>query len=99
MSGRYVVKCKTAGRDSQWTFVVQRPSEEADLTPFTANDLANWRSPMGMDVLDPQGQDLAQAVGRQRAGREVWLPLMLAALLLMGVEMWFARWCNATRAT
>ncbi len=98
VSGRYVLKLKTAGKDSQWTFVVQRPAEEADLTPFAANDLAGWQSLLSMDVLDPQSEAMAAAVGRQRVGREIWLPLMLAALVLMGVEMWFARWCSATRA-
>ena len=98
VSGRYAIKLKTAGKDSQWTFVVQRPAEESDLKPFAAKDLAAWQRMLHMDVLDSQSEEMAAAVGRQRAGKEVWLPLMLAALALMGVEMWFARWCSATRA-
>lgn len=98
VSGRYAIKLKTAGKDSQWTFVVQRPAEESDLKPFAAKDLATWQRMLHMDVLDSQSEEMARAVGRQRSGREVWLPLMLGALALMGVEMWFARWCSATRA-
>lgn len=98
-SGRYAVKLKPAkdAKEQGWTFVVQRPAEESDLTPFAEKDLRNWRKLLDMEVLDPRTDEMAGAVGRHRSGKELWLPLLLAALALMGVEMWFARWCSVTR--
>lgn len=93
-TGRYTLKLKVGQGDRRFTFVVQRPPEEGDLTSFTPAQMEQWRHILGFDVLDAQGEQLASAVGQGRQGRELWQPLLLAAIALCCMELWFSRRCG-----
>jgi len=97
VAGRYELKLKTDKEERSWTFISRQPEEESDLSSYDPEKIATVASDLGMEILDPSA-DLASAVGRGRAGRELWLPLVAAALFLLGVESWFAKQCSATQS-
>ena len=94
-TGRYSVDLNVGGTKRQWTFVVQPATEESNLESYTDAQLQQWRKLLGFEVLDLNAESLAGAVGAERKGRELWLWLIVAALGLCGVELWFARRCSA----
>jgi hypothetical protein len=90
---------KVGNDERSWTFVVRPPTEESDLRAYAPSRLAQVRAGLNMSVLEVSADELSAAVGKGRAGRELWLPLVIAALVLLGVETWFARWCSAAGPT
>lgn len=93
--GIYRLKLKVGSDNRQWSFVVQPPAEESDLSVYPSGRIAQIQSSLDMNVLDSNAAALASAVGKGRAGRELWLPMLLAALVLLGVETWYARRCSS----
>ena len=95
-TGQYTLKLKSSQGEKLWTFVVAPPAEESNLTPYTEKQISQCRNDLGFTILEPQADQIAAAVGKQRKGREFWLPLLLAAIALSAVELWFSRRCTAS---
>ena len=91
LPGQYTVEAKIGKQDRKWIFVAQPPAAESDLTPLDEPRLAELRDETGFEVLDPTRADFAQAVGAGRQGRELWLPLLLAAIAVGIGEMVLTR--------
>jgi hypothetical protein len=98
-SGRYELKLKVGNDLRSWTFTSQQPAEESNLAPLSSDRLGQLQSALDMRILDARSDELAGTVGAGRAGREMWLPLATLALVLMGIEAWFARYCSSTEKT
>jgi len=95
MAGRYELKLKVGNEQKSWTFISRPPTEESDLTSYDSRKLTKIWSELDVTVIDPRDGELANFVGKGRAGRELWLPLVLIALALLGIESWFARHCSS----
>ena len=91
LPGRYTVDAKIGKQDRKWIFVAQPPTTESDLTPLDDARLTELRDQVDLEVLDATRSDFAQAVGEGRKGRELWLPLLLAAIAVGIGEMVLTR--------
>ncbi len=84
---------KVAATGYHDAFAVTLPSDEGDLRQMTntAADLQQAGvNPARLTVVN-KPQQLAAAIHRSRYGSEIWRSLIVAALLLMGVESFLAR--------
>lgn len=98
LPGRYTVDAKIGKEDRKWIFVAQPPTAESDLTPLDDARLAELHDKADLEVLDATRSDFAQAVGEGRQGRELWLPLLLAAIAVGIGELILTRsWAQSER--
>ena len=96
LPGRYTVDARIGKQMCKWIFVAQPPAAEANLTPWDEPRLTELRDETSFEVLDPTRADFAQVVGEGRQGRELWLPLLLAAIAVGIGEMVLTRsWAQA----
>lgn len=72
-------------------FAVNPDPRESDLTPVPEAALVRAFPPGRAHVVRP-GRDLARRVREARYGRELWLPFVIAALLLLVAETVIGRW-------
>ncbi|HEV8606180.1 MAG TPA: BatA domain-containing protein [Tepidisphaeraceae bacterium] len=72
-------------------FVVQSPRGESDLTPLTAEQWQKLEHNLGFKRVDMDRQNLGPLLVAERRGRELWLELIVIALVLGVVEMALAR--------
>ncbi len=79
------------------TFAVNPSRQESDLTPLPEATLVQAFPPGRAQVLRP-GADLARRVREARYGRELWGWFVIAALVLLVIEMLVARWGMESRA-
>ncbi len=91
LPGRYTVDARIGKQDRKWVFVAQPPTTESDLTPLDDSRLTELHDQADLEVLDSARSDFAQAVGAGRKGRELWLPLLLAAIAVGIGEMVLTR--------
>ncbi len=94
LTGLYRV---TRGGTLHNTFAVNPARLESDLTPLPEATLVRAFPPGRAQVLRP-GADLARRVREARYGRELWGWFVIAALVLLIIEMVVARWGMESRA-
>src|SRR5690606_35237679 len=76
------------------TLAVNTDPRESDLRPVPEADLARWAQLLGLDVVNPD-ENLGAAIEERRVGRELWRPLLLAALACFVFESLLARRASA----
>ena len=76
-------------------FVVQSPRGESDLTPLTAEQWQKLAQNLGFRRVEMDGQNLGPVLSAERRGRELWLELVVIALVLGVAEMALARMWTA----
>ena len=69
---------KIAGKDRQVDFVVQTPREEADLSPLTADRVAELKASLGFEWIEDGKVALAGALEGVRSVQEMWGTLLAA---------------------
>ncbi len=90
--GTYRLRYKSAGREVVLNYVVSAGHADSDLTPLTDTQWAAVASRIGFDRVDLSLTTLADAIDVQRGGREIWIDLLGAILLLMVFETVLSRW-------
>jgi hypothetical protein len=93
----YRTRAERARGDHGWNlsyYVVRREPRESDLTPMSEEQWASRQQALGFERLEPgggEGVELSRLLAEQRAGRELWLTLLLAAFGLALGEIALAR--------
>jgi len=72
-------------------FVVQSPRGESDLTPLSTEQWGKLEQNLGFKRVDMDRQNLGPVLVAERRGRELWLELVVMALVLGVAEMALAR--------
>lgn len=93
-AGIYRVHARLRAPQSPWRivhFVVQHPPLESDLRPLSREEWREYERLTGMARLDPHRTALADAIETGRGGRELWLILLAAAVVLGTGELWLGR--------
>jgi hypothetical protein len=96
--GVYRVEGRRGGRGGESKvvhFVVQSPRSESDLTPLSGEQWERLAQTLGFTRIDTDRQALGPILAQERRGRELWLELLVAVLILGVVEMGLARWWSA----
>ena len=101
--GRYRLRLSFADEPSvqprvaQEVWVAAASQSDSDLRPLSAEELSDLARLWGLARIDPARHALGEVVGRARGGRELWLPLLLASLIIGVGEAWLAgRWTATT---
>ncbi len=95
--GVYRLSARVKGRDRVVHFVVQPRRQESDLTPLTEPQWRRLSAELPFARLDPQSQAIGPILSRDRHGRELWLSLLIAAIVLAGLELSLTRFWSAGR--
>lgn len=89
--GRYTLEFVAGGQKHTWPFVVNSPIAESDLKSLSPDQLRRRSVRLNMTILFGPQEQLATVVGQHRAGRELFLPLLLLALGVLALESWYSR--------
>jgi hypothetical protein len=91
--GDYRLDIEETGRNSYAIYYVVTPSsDESDLTQLAPARWSWIEQNLALQRIDPTQQPLREVVSAGRVGRELWAPLLVAAVLLALLEMGLARW-------
>ena len=91
--GMYSVRARTGSGTSVMPFVVRAGAEESDLTPLPAERWDRLAGSLGFSPVE-RAED---AVPAAEASSALWLPLLLAVVGVLVLEMGLSRWWSATR--
>jgi hypothetical protein len=93
---RLQARVKAAGHSERIShFVVQSPREESDLAALSEEQWDKYQRALGFARLDPDNQALGSIVAADRSGHEMWLALLVSAMIVAVAELWLARlWCK-----
>jgi hypothetical protein len=95
--GVYRLTAKVKGKDRVVHFVVQYPREESDLGSMTEEAWEARRKALRFARLDPAKEAILPVLAADRGGRDLWLVLLMAAVMLGAGEVWLARaWSERT---
>jgi hypothetical protein len=72
-------------------FAAQSDPAESNLTPFSADQLKSLGEVADVIKWNGQGETLKPQLTTARVGRELWLPLLIAALVLATLETFMAQ--------
>jgi hypothetical protein len=87
-----VYRIEAKGRNGRVVhFVVQSPRGESDLTPLSSDQWQKLEQNLGFVRVDMDRQNLGPVLVAERRGRELWLELVVIALVLGVAEMALAR--------
>jgi hypothetical protein len=87
-----VYRIEAKGRSGKVVhFVVQSPRGESDLTPLSGEQWGKLEQNLGFKRVDMDRQNLGPVLVAERRGRELWLELVVMALVLGVAEMALAR--------
>ncbi len=94
--GVYRLRIHNKGnRDIIVPYVVSNPSDESDLTPLTKSAWSDLRRDMQMQMIEPNGQSIADQLSANRSGREIWGLLILGVIACALLETWLSgRWSS-----
>jgi len=87
---RLQVRYKRGGTHSVY-FVVQGSRGEPDLSGLSAQQWQGYQRLLGFSRIDPAREPIAARVAADRGGRELWLPLLVAAILMAMTELGLGR--------
>jgi hypothetical protein len=91
-----VYRIEAKGRNGKVVhFVVQSPRGESDLTPLSGDQWQKLEQNLGFKRVDMDRQNLGPLLVVERRGRELWLELLVMALVLGVAEMALARMWTA----
>jgi hypothetical protein len=71
--------------------VIVSPRAESDLTPMTDAQWAAVTDAVGLQHIDSGETPVVSTVARDRAGRELWMPVIAGVIVLAAAEMLLAR--------
>lgn len=95
--GVYRLTAKVKGKDRVVHFVVQYPREESDLGGMTEEAWEAQREGLRFARLDPARAAILPVLAADRGGRDLWLVLLMAVVMLGAGEVWLARaWSERT---
>ncbi len=75
-------------------YVVQSPRDESNLTPLMTGDWAALAGRMQFEMISPVDGSIASALSAARSGRELWLSLVVAVIVLGLGELALERFCT-----
>ena len=90
--GVYRLNYQTEGKAKSLHFVVSPPRAESDLTPLSDEQWRMLSSRLGLSRIDPDQISVADAVARDRLGKELWPILITSIFVFALLEMLLARW-------
>jgi hypothetical protein len=89
-AGAYQVSIAT-NKPTNIVFAAQSDPAESNLTPFSADQLKSLGEVADVIKWNGQGETLKPQLTTARVGRELWLPLLIAALVLATLETFMAQ--------
>jgi hypothetical protein len=89
--GRYVLRGPNPDDPARY-FVVRDSHAESDLSPMTAQRWKSLEDALQFRRIAPDRSTISQAIAAQRAGRELFLPLLGCVVLLALAELLLTRW-------
>ena len=93
--GTYRLRYRTGGKEKLVNYVVAAPRVDSDLTSLTVEQWQTLSKRIGFHRVDLATTTVAEAMNIQRGGREIWIDLVGALLVLMTAEMLLSRlWSN-----
>jgi hypothetical protein len=94
--GVYRLRVHVHGQEKIIHFVVQAPHRESDLTPLSDEQWRTYGKSMHFARLDPAQGAIGPVLAADRGGRELWLVLLVLAMMLGVLELGLARfWSGA----
>ena len=95
--GTYTLRAQVAGQERVERFVVRPPTSESDLKPLSELDWSRLERSLGFRRVNPSARAIVPVATAGDAGRELWLPLLLGAFSLVGVELILTRFWSEGR--
>lgn len=95
--GVYTVRATVGGQERVERFVVRHPPGESDLRPLDDSQWAKLQRSLAFRRTNPNARAILPPSVAGRDGRELWLPLLLAAFALVAVEMMLTRFWSEGR--
>jgi len=87
-----VYRIEAKGRNGKVVhFVVQSPRGESDLAPLSSDQWVKLEQNLGFRRVEMDRQNIGPILVSERRGRELWLELVVIALVLGVAEMALAR--------
>ncbi|HSV16616.1 MAG TPA: BatA domain-containing protein [Tepidisphaeraceae bacterium] len=89
--GVYRLRYRSEGKERLLHYVIVSPRAESDLTPMNDAQWAAVTDAVGLQHIDAGETPVVSTVARDRAGRELWMPVMAGVIVLAAAEMLLAR--------
>jgi hypothetical protein len=89
--GTYRLRYRTGGKERVLNYVVRAGHGDSDLTTLTDAQWASLADRIGFQRIDSSTTNIVQAITQQRGGREIWIDLIGAVVVLMMLEMILSR--------
>ena len=95
--GLYTLRAAVAGQERVERYVVRQPSAESDLKPLSELEWSRLQRSLGFRRANPTARAILPATMSGRQGRELWLPVLLGAIVLVGLELMLTRFWSEGR--